>query len=103
MICPVCGQESGALVNTCFGTMCPRCRDFGPGGKRPRRKAPRELSKAYTAEAGVLLCDARSKIASASLGALSEGDINTAEVLNGLTYRLDEILAIVDEIIAVRK
>lgn len=28
--CPLCGYESGALVNTPEGWMCPRCRDFGP-------------------------------------------------------------------------
>lgn len=101
MICPVCNQESGALLSTPDGIMCSRCHDVGRL-KRPR-KAPRELSKAYTAEAGVLLCDARSKLTTASLCALKEGDLNDAEILDGLSRQLDEILATVGEIIKVRK
>ena len=46
--CPLCGYESGALVNTPEGWMCPRCRDFGPD--RSATKTPQNTIDCKTWE-----------------------------------------------------
>lgn len=94
MICPLCGHESGALVNTPDGPMCPRCRDFGPGERRETRvrKEP-DHTNAYLLESSVMIAEAVSKLSNALMCAIAKGDMNTAEIIN---EQIESLGAIVD-------